>query len=215
VQLPHFHRIAHKYLVTSAVAEIAEDATPSDRWLPLLIELDQARITPEETLQGITRETLTASRRKGLKVTTWQECYASTGRVSLEDGKVRTLRREVTHAIHNAAKRPPISWVRSRLTRHSRQSGTRMRTPTPTSASRCTSTRSREGINDGFLTPFRVKQIATTLDEYVYTPADEIVITRRARRRPGRQSRTTLEAYTRASLSKGVPSAMFQISRLM
>jgi type I restriction enzyme R subunit len=30
----------------------------------------------------------------------------------------------------------------------------------------------REGINDGFLTPFRVKQIATTLDDYVYTPDD-------------------------------------------
>ena len=30
----------------------------------------------------------------------------------------------------------------------------------------------KEGINDGFLTPFRVKQIATTLDEYVYTPGD-------------------------------------------
>ena len=28
----------------------------------------------------------------------------------------------------------------------------------------------KEGINDGFLTPFKVKQIATTLDEYVYTP---------------------------------------------
>jgi type I restriction enzyme R subunit len=33
----------------------------------------------------------------------------------------------------------------------------------------------KEGINDGFLTPFRVKQIATTLDEYVYTPDDKIV----------------------------------------
>jgi type I restriction enzyme R subunit len=33
----------------------------------------------------------------------------------------------------------------------------------------------KEGINDGFLTPFRVKQIATTLDEYVYTPDDQIV----------------------------------------
>ena len=105
VQLPQFHRIAHEYLVTSAPAEVAEDATPSDKWLPLLIELDQARITPEESLQGIARETLMAARRKGLKVTTWQECYASTSRVSLEDGKVRTLRREVTHAIHNAAKK--------------------------------------------------------------------------------------------------------------
>ena len=33
----------------------------------------------------------------------------------------------------------------------------------------------KEGINDGFLTPFRVKQIQTTLDYYVYTP-DDIVI---------------------------------------
>jgi type I restriction enzyme R subunit len=33
----------------------------------------------------------------------------------------------------------------------------------------------REGINDGFLTPFRVKQIATTLDEYVYTPDDLVI----------------------------------------
>ncbi len=33
----------------------------------------------------------------------------------------------------------------------------------------------KDGINDGFLTPFRVKQIATTLDEYVYTPDDEVV----------------------------------------
>jgi len=28
----------------------------------------------------------------------------------------------------------------------------------------------KDGINDGFLTPFKVKQISTTLDEYVYTP---------------------------------------------
>lgn len=33
----------------------------------------------------------------------------------------------------------------------------------------------KDGINDGFLTPFRVKQIATTLDEYVYTPDDTLI----------------------------------------
>jgi type I restriction enzyme, R subunit len=33
----------------------------------------------------------------------------------------------------------------------------------------------KEGINDGFLTPFKVKQISTTLDEYVYTPGDNVV----------------------------------------
>jgi len=33
----------------------------------------------------------------------------------------------------------------------------------------------KEGINDGFLTPFKVKQIATTLDDYTYTPDDAVV----------------------------------------
>ena len=33
----------------------------------------------------------------------------------------------------------------------------------------------KEGINDGFLTPFKVRRIETTLDEYVYTPDDEVI----------------------------------------
>jgi type I restriction enzyme R subunit len=33
----------------------------------------------------------------------------------------------------------------------------------------------KDGINDGFLTPFKVKQISTTLDEYVYTPDDTVM----------------------------------------
>ena len=33
----------------------------------------------------------------------------------------------------------------------------------------------KEGINDGFLTPFRVKQFATTIDDYTYTPDDAVV----------------------------------------
>ncbi len=32
----------------------------------------------------------------------------------------------------------------------------------------------KEGINDGYLTPFKVRQVATTLDEYVYTSDDEV-----------------------------------------
>jgi type I restriction enzyme, R subunit len=31
------------------------------------------------------------------------------------------------------------------------------------------------GINDGFLTPFKVKHFATTVDEYVFTPDDTVV----------------------------------------
>lgn len=33
----------------------------------------------------------------------------------------------------------------------------------------------KEGINDGYLTPFKVRQIATTLDDYVYTSDDTII----------------------------------------
>lgn len=33
----------------------------------------------------------------------------------------------------------------------------------------------REGINDGYLTPFRVKRIKTTLDDYIYTSDDQII----------------------------------------
>lgn len=33
----------------------------------------------------------------------------------------------------------------------------------------------KQGINDGFLTPFKVKRIKTTLDDYIYTSDDELV----------------------------------------
>jgi type I restriction enzyme, R subunit len=33
----------------------------------------------------------------------------------------------------------------------------------------------KEGINDGYLTPFKVQQIATTLDDYTYTPDDAVI----------------------------------------
>jgi type I restriction enzyme R subunit len=33
----------------------------------------------------------------------------------------------------------------------------------------------KEGVNDGFLTPFKVKRVQTTLDDYVYTSDDQII----------------------------------------
>ena len=33
----------------------------------------------------------------------------------------------------------------------------------------------KEGINDGYLTPFKVKQVSTTLDDYVYTSDDAVL----------------------------------------
>jgi type I restriction enzyme R subunit len=33
----------------------------------------------------------------------------------------------------------------------------------------------KQGINDGYLTPFKVRQIGTTIDDYVYTPDDDVI----------------------------------------
>ncbi len=33
----------------------------------------------------------------------------------------------------------------------------------------------KEGINDGFLTPFKVKRIKTTIDDYIYTSDDDVI----------------------------------------
>ncbi len=33
----------------------------------------------------------------------------------------------------------------------------------------------KEGINDGFLTPFKVRRIKTTLDDYIYTSDDQVI----------------------------------------
>jgi len=33
----------------------------------------------------------------------------------------------------------------------------------------------KEGVNDGFLTPFKIKRIKTTIDDYVYTSDDQII----------------------------------------
>ncbi|MDP1721957.1 MAG: DEAD/DEAH box helicase family protein [Candidatus Gottesmanbacteria bacterium] len=33
----------------------------------------------------------------------------------------------------------------------------------------------KEGVNDGFLTPFKVKRVKTTIDDYIYTSDDQII----------------------------------------
>jgi type I restriction enzyme, R subunit len=33
----------------------------------------------------------------------------------------------------------------------------------------------KQGINDGYLTPFKVRQIGTTIDDYVFTPDDQVI----------------------------------------
>lgn len=64
----------------------------------------------------------------------------------------------------------------------------------------------REGIEDGFLTPFKVRQHKTTLDEYVWTRDDEVV---RGMAEEGRQYRSsefnwTIEIEARERYRVGV-----------
>jgi hypothetical protein len=105
VHLTDFERIAYKHLMNVGGGEVAAETTAKDRWPKLLLALDEAGILPDTTLEGVAREALMVSRRKGLNLRSWQECYTSIARVTLEDLRGRTLRREVTHAIHNAAKK--------------------------------------------------------------------------------------------------------------
>ena len=57
----------------------------------------------------------------------------------------------------------------------------------------------KDGINDGFLTPFKVRQISTTLDDYVYTPDDTLIggVAEEGRRYIERDFNTLIEIKAR------------------
>jgi hypothetical protein len=105
VQLSDLERISYTHLVNFARGEVVTEGTAKDRWPELFSALDEAGVFPDAALGGTARETLMVARRKGLTVNTWHECYSSTARLTLDDGKPRTLRHEVTHALHNVAKK--------------------------------------------------------------------------------------------------------------
>jgi hypothetical protein len=101
-KLSTFEKIVHRRLVYLSGRQLPGTPT-KHQWELLLPELDKSGISPEDALQGAARETLMTLRRKGVTVRTWTDCYGSTKRVTLEDGEPRTLRREMTRALHNAA----------------------------------------------------------------------------------------------------------------
>ena len=105
LNLSAFRRIARVHLLESKPGEPAKRNVGEGRWLALLRELDESEVRPENELQGNARAVLMAVRKKGHAAQTWVECYQSHATVVSADGQKRyQLKREVTHAIHNAAK---------------------------------------------------------------------------------------------------------------
>ena len=71
--------------------------------MALFRQLDEAQIPLANALSGRARKVLMAMKKKGITINTWVDCYTTKATVILEDGKKYSLRREVTHAMQNAA----------------------------------------------------------------------------------------------------------------
>jgi hypothetical protein len=102
--LSELEKIAYRYL-----AEIGRQnsgrSLGDGLWKMLLCELDEKDVLLDLELKGKAKQVLNAVRKRGHQIHTWNQCYDFKLRASLEDGRIYSLRREVTHALHNAAKK--------------------------------------------------------------------------------------------------------------
>jgi hypothetical protein len=105
VSLSEFERVSYMHLVDMRQRNINSRSSEQSVWGVLFRELDKRQVPLDRVLLGKAKQVLDAARRKGHRVHTWEECYTSKVSVSLNDGKTYSLRREVTHALHNAAKK--------------------------------------------------------------------------------------------------------------
>jgi hypothetical protein len=103
--LTPFQKIAHNHLIDIRRKGVSSRNLGRDAWLELLRELDAHKVTLENELHGKARHVLEEARRNSYEIRLWEHCYDPKVRVSLDDGKIYSLRREVTHAIHNVAKK--------------------------------------------------------------------------------------------------------------
>jgi hypothetical protein len=105
IELSAFEKIAHEYLIDVRRRSVnSRNLAPSD-WLGILDALDRKEIALDSELTGTPKRVLEAVRRRGHQILTWTACYQYRAIVHLENGRTYSLRREVTHAVHNAAKR--------------------------------------------------------------------------------------------------------------
>ena len=102
--LSKVEKIAHEHLVDMRKNSASRNLSRSD-WLKLLDGLDTSGINLESQLTQKATKVLAAVRRRGHSISNWKECYEYTSPVIMDDARKYSLRREVTHALHNAAKR--------------------------------------------------------------------------------------------------------------
>lgn len=105
LSLSEFERIAYTHLVDMRKRNVNSRGFGHKDWVSLFLELDSRRVALDDELSGKARQVLDTVRKKGHKIENWEKCYATTVSISLTDGKTYRLRRELTHAVHNAAKK--------------------------------------------------------------------------------------------------------------
>lgn len=101
-QLTDLQRIAHDHLHSMSVGSSSRKFGEV-QWLDLLGRLDEKGISVGDSLSGRAKRVLMAVRKKGIKIETWVDCYTAKAWATFEDDKRYSLRREVAHAVHNAA----------------------------------------------------------------------------------------------------------------
>jgi hypothetical protein len=103
-RLTTFQRIAYMHMRFRSGTGKSKRNLGDDGWLTLLRALDEAQLRPSEELSGRPRDLLATAGKKGHAIDKWEPFYHSKTRVTLDDGKIYSIKREVMHAIHNACK---------------------------------------------------------------------------------------------------------------
>jgi hypothetical protein len=105
MSLSEFERIVFAHLVDMRQGCTNSRSFGHQAWMALLSDLDKKKIFLDDELRGQSKQVLDEIRRNRHEVVTWTQAYDGKLSCSLEDGRTYTLRREVTHALQNVAKK--------------------------------------------------------------------------------------------------------------
>jgi hypothetical protein len=102
--LTELEKIAYKHLIIVGGQRTARSLGET-AWKNLFRELDGEKLSLDSELTGRSKEVLSASRKRKAPIATWSQCYDADSFVSIGLGRTSTLKREVMHFLHNAAKK--------------------------------------------------------------------------------------------------------------